>query len=155
LPDGSLGVTVVQATGTTVMRSVDGHLTPATSCKLDCCTTVLWPGCWVDKQYTHCKAAGRLGKVTQLVLLALSPLPAAIGAMLSQRHAAERLGTCWHGGGLSLDDVRKQMRDALDEFLVAGSGSEVAAVSGLPHVVVLNSLRPCGRPLSAGVPVGV
>lgn len=51
------------------------------------------------------------------------------GAMLSQRHAAERLGTCWHGGGLSLDDVRKQMRDALDEFLVAGSGSEVAAVS--------------------------
>lgn len=51
------------------------------------------------------------------------------GAMLSQRHAAERLGTCWHGGGLSLADVRKQMRDALDEFLVAGSGSEVAAVS--------------------------
>lgn len=60
----------------------------------------------------------------------------ATGAMLSQRHAAERLGTCWHGGGLSLDDVRKQMRDALDEFLVAGSGSEVAAVLqdlALPH----------------------
>jgi hypothetical protein len=49
--------------------------------------------------------------------------------MLSQRHAAERLQTCWHGGGLSLADVRKQMRDALDEFIVAGSGSEVAAVS--------------------------
>lgn len=49
--------------------------------------------------------------------------------MLSQRHAAERLQTCWHGGGLSLEDVRKQMRDALDEFLVAGSGNEVAAVS--------------------------
>lgn len=48
--------------------------------------------------------------------------------MLSQRHAAERLQTCWHGGGLSLEDVRKQMRDALDEFLVAGSGAEVAAV---------------------------
>lgn len=58
------------------------------------------------------------------------------GAMLSQRHAAERLQTCWHGGGLSLEDVRKQMRDALDEFLVAGSGSEVAAVLqdlALPH----------------------
>jgi broad specificity phosphatase PhoE len=49
--------------------------------------------------------------------------------MLSQRHAAERLQTCWHGGGLSLEDVRKQMRDALDEFMVAGSSSEVAAVS--------------------------
>lgn len=55
---------------------------------------------------------------------------AAAGAMLSQRHAAERLQTCWHGGGLSLEDVRKQMRDALDEFMVAGSSSEVAAVSG-------------------------
>jgi hypothetical protein len=51
--------------------------------------------------------------------------------MLSQRHAAERLQTCWHGGGLSLEDVRKQMRDALDEFMVAGSSSEVAAVSAL------------------------
>ncbi|WIA38524.1 hypothetical protein OEZ86_001845 [Tetradesmus obliquus] len=60
----------------------------------------------------------------------------ATGAMLSQRHAAERLQTCWHGGGLSLEDVRKQMRDALDEFMVAGSSSEVAAVLkdlGLPH----------------------
>jgi hypothetical protein len=51
--------------------------------------------------------------------------------MLSQRHAAERLQTCWHGGGLSLEDVRKQMRDALDEFMVAGSSSEVAAVGAL------------------------
>eukprot|EP00878_Enallax_costatus_P006760 GHUV01007086.1.p1 GENE.GHUV01007086.1~~GHUV01007086.1.p1 ORF type:complete len:655 (+),score=257.56 GHUV01007086.1:532-2496(+) len=60
----------------------------------------------------------------------------ATGAMLSQRHAAERLQTCWHGGGLSLEDVRKQMRDALDEFMVAGSSTEVAAVLqdlGLPH----------------------
>ncbi|KAF6262938.1 armadillo-type protein [Scenedesmus sp. NREL 46B-D3] len=60
----------------------------------------------------------------------------ATGAVLSQRHAAERLQTCWHGGGLSLEDVRKQMRDALDEFMVAGSSSEVAAVLqdlGLPH----------------------
>eukprot|EP00879_Flechtneria_rotunda_P011233 GHRR01011732.1.p2 GENE.GHRR01011732.1~~GHRR01011732.1.p2 ORF type:complete len:120 (+),score=9.43 GHRR01011732.1:254-613(+) len=51
------------------------------------------------------------------------------GAMLSQRHAAERLQTCWHGGGLSLEDVRRQMRDALDEYVMAGSSSEVAAVS--------------------------
>lgn len=57
------------------------------------------------------------------------PHPKSSGAMLSQRHAAERLQTCWRGGGLSLEDVRKQMRDALDEFMVAGSGSEVAAVS--------------------------
>jgi hypothetical protein len=63
------------------------------------------------------------------LLLLLLLLIMLSGAMLSQRHAAERLGTCWHGGGLSLADVRKQMRDALDEFLVAGSGSEVAAVS--------------------------
>jgi hypothetical protein len=64
--------------------------------------------------------------VTPVTATSLNPA----GAMLSQRHAAERLQTCWHGGGLSLEDVRKQMRDALDEFLVAGSGSEVAAVSG-------------------------
>eukprot|EP00879_Flechtneria_rotunda_P002298 GHRR01002491.1.p1 GENE.GHRR01002491.1~~GHRR01002491.1.p1 ORF type:complete len:322 (+),score=143.64 GHRR01002491.1:106-966(+) len=60
----------------------------------------------------------------------------ATGAMLSQRHAAERLQTCWHGGGLSLEDVRRQMRDALDEYVMAGSSSEVAAVLqdlGLPH----------------------
>ncbi|KAF8061907.1 MRF1 [Scenedesmus sp. PABB004] len=60
----------------------------------------------------------------------------ATGAMLSQRHAAERLTACWHGGGLSLDDVRRSMRGALDEFLLAGSGAEVAAVlkdMDLPH----------------------
>lgn len=63
------------------------------------------------------------------------------GAMLSQRHAAERLQTCWHGGGLSLEDVKRQISDALHEFLVTGSSSEVAAVSSdAPVLVVPNGL---------------
>lgn len=60
----------------------------------------------------------------------------ATGAMLSQRHAAERLTACWHGGGLSLEDVRRRLRDALQEYMLAGSTSEVAAVLSeldLPH----------------------
>jgi hypothetical protein len=71
--------------------------------------------------------------------------------MLSQRHAAERLQTCWHGGGLSLEDVRKQMRDALDEFMVAGSSSEVAAVSCDNRLKQL--LTPCRMLLSISLHV--
>jgi hypothetical protein len=50
--------------------------------------------------------------------------------LLSARHAAERLQKCWHGGGLSLEEVKGQLRGALQEYLVSGGTAEVARVSG-------------------------
>ena len=47
---------------------------------------------------------------------------------MSARHAAERLQNCWHGGGLSLGELRGQMKAALDEYMTSGIAAEVAQV---------------------------
>jgi hypothetical protein len=62
------------------------------------------------------------------------------GAALSARHAAERLQACWHGGGLAgaegLAGVKRQLREAIDEYLTTGEAGEVAQVLkdlAVPH----------------------
>lgn len=63
------------------------------------------------------------------------------GVLLSSRHAAERLQNCWHGGALTLDEIKAQIKAALDEFLVggrAGAGYTVACVAG-PHMMQLTA----------------
>ena len=35
---------------------------------------------------------------------------AGAGAMLSARHAAERLQNCWHGGGQTIEQLRNSMQ---------------------------------------------
>jgi len=60
----------------------------------------------------------------------------ATGNILSARHAAERLQNCWHGGGLSLGELRGQMKAALDEYMTSGIVAEVAQVLAdldVPH----------------------
>ncbi|MEW5305770.1 MAG: hypothetical protein WDW36_008288 [Sanguina aurantia] len=40
-------------------------------------------------------------------------------ALLHAPHGSQRLSNCWHGGALSLDQIREQIRTALEEFLVS------------------------------------
>ncbi|KAI8472184.1 MAG: armadillo-type protein [Monoraphidium minutum] len=64
----------------------------------------------------------------------------ATGNALSARHAAERLQSCWHGGGLAgpegLAGVKRQLKEAVEEYLTTGAAAEVAQVLrdlGVPH----------------------
>lgn len=41
------------------------------------------------------------------------------GAMLHARHAAEALQNCWHGGGLTLDQIKAQIKALLQVMFVS------------------------------------
>ena len=69
------------------------------------------------------------------------------GAMLSARHGAERLGGCWSGGSLSLDQVKERIKEALGEYVLGHDVSEAArclSELGLPfyhHEVVKQAVE--------------
>lgn len=48
------------------------------------------------------------------------------GAMLSARHAAERIQNCWHGGSQTIDQLRSSMQALLAEYLTNGDTLEVS-----------------------------
>lgn len=48
------------------------------------------------------------------------------GAMLSARHAAERLQNCWHGGSQTIDQLRSSMQALLAEYLTNGDTLEAS-----------------------------
>ena len=93
LEGGSLGVAVVQSAGGAANCFVLHHIWRAWPCILSAAV----PCC---SERTPCPPLG----------------PA--GAILGSRHAAERLQNCWHGGALTLDEIKAAVKAALDEYLV-------------------------------------
>ncbi|KAG1680411.1 hypothetical protein FOA52_015502 [Chlamydomonas sp. UWO 241] len=71
----------------------------------------------------------------------------AAGALLSARHGAERLSGCWHGGALSLEQVKAQIRTAVREYVGSLDVSETSrclSELGMPfyhHGVVVEAVE--------------
>lgn len=47
-------------------------------------------------------------------------------AMLSARHAAERLQSCWHGGARTIEQLREAMEQLIKEYNVGGDAREAS-----------------------------
>ena len=74
--------------------------------------------CVACRSRPECKTCSReaaellAGHITSILLVSSFVWPA--GAILSARHAAERLQNCWHGGTQTIDQLRSSMQVSSD-----------------------------------------
>mmetsp|Transcript_36791 Transcript_36791/g.81831 ORF Transcript_36791/g.81831 Transcript_36791/m.81831 type:complete len:712 (-) Transcript_36791:320-2455(-) len=71
----------------------------------------------------------------------------ATGALLSARHGAERVTNCWHGGALTLEQIKEQIKTTLREYTTNLDLNEASkclvelGVSYFHHEVVVEALE--------------